>query len=213
MSKWYIIRENNDQHLSHHGIKGQKWGIRRYQNEDGTLTDAGKARYNSIFISGSSKTTDINSKYYRKELPKEVKNKIDEYIKRNNNIIVGDAPGIDTQVQDYLNNKKYGNVSVYTTSKQPRYLANKKWQTNVINTYGLDPNSKEGLRMKDIAMTNAAKKGFAVILENGGARATRNNVQRLIDQNKNVKVFMLTANNGDQYVKNILEELNKGANY
>lgn len=31
--------------LYHSGIKGQKWGIRRYQNEDGTLTDAGKARY------------------------------------------------------------------------------------------------------------------------------------------------------------------------
>lgn len=31
--------------LSHHGIKGQKWGVRRYQNEDGTLTAAGKARY------------------------------------------------------------------------------------------------------------------------------------------------------------------------
>ena len=46
--------------------------------------------------------------------------------------------------------------------------------------------------------------------KNGGAGATRNNVQRLIDQNKNVKVFMLTSNNGDQYVKNILEELNKG---
>ena len=33
--------------LYHHGTKGQKWGIRRYQNPDGTLTDAGKARYNS----------------------------------------------------------------------------------------------------------------------------------------------------------------------
>lgn len=33
--------------LRHHGIKGQKWGIRRYQNEDGTLTDAGRTRYNS----------------------------------------------------------------------------------------------------------------------------------------------------------------------
>lgn len=33
--------------LYHHGIKGQKWGIRKYQNEDGTLTDAGKVRYNS----------------------------------------------------------------------------------------------------------------------------------------------------------------------
>ena len=33
--------------LYHWGIKGQKWGVRRYQNEDGTLTSAGKARYNS----------------------------------------------------------------------------------------------------------------------------------------------------------------------
>ena len=32
--------------LYHSGIKGQKWGIRRFQNEDGTLTEAGKARYN-----------------------------------------------------------------------------------------------------------------------------------------------------------------------
>lgn len=30
--------------LYHHGIKGQKWGVRRYQNKDGTLTDSGKKR-------------------------------------------------------------------------------------------------------------------------------------------------------------------------
>lgn len=34
----------NDE-LCHHGIKGQKWGIRRYQNPDGTLTAEGKLRY------------------------------------------------------------------------------------------------------------------------------------------------------------------------
>ena len=31
--------------LQHWGIKGMKWGVRRYQNKDGTLTDAGKKRY------------------------------------------------------------------------------------------------------------------------------------------------------------------------
>jgi hypothetical protein len=31
--------------LYHHGILGQKWGVRRYQNEDGSLTDAGRKRY------------------------------------------------------------------------------------------------------------------------------------------------------------------------
>lgn len=31
--------------LIHHGIKGQKWGVRRYQNRDGSLTGAGKRRY------------------------------------------------------------------------------------------------------------------------------------------------------------------------
>ena len=38
-------------YLAHHGIKGQKWGIRRFQNADGTRTEAGKKRYG---ISGAS---------------------------------------------------------------------------------------------------------------------------------------------------------------
>lgn len=33
------------EYLAHHGILGQKWGVRRYQNADGTWTDAGKKRY------------------------------------------------------------------------------------------------------------------------------------------------------------------------
>ena len=39
---WKVIREDE---LYHHGIKGQKWGVRRFQNPDGTLTSAGRKRY------------------------------------------------------------------------------------------------------------------------------------------------------------------------
>lgn len=40
-----ITNPDNNDELSHAGIKGMRWGIRRYQNEDGSLTDLGKKRY------------------------------------------------------------------------------------------------------------------------------------------------------------------------
>ena len=39
------LNRNREYALEHHGIKGQKWGLRRFQNPDGTLTPAGRARY------------------------------------------------------------------------------------------------------------------------------------------------------------------------
>ena len=42
MTTWTCTRHGE---LYHHGIKGQKWGVRRFQNKDGSLTPAGKKRY------------------------------------------------------------------------------------------------------------------------------------------------------------------------
>ena len=46
----YVAREGMylDDTLAHHGIKKQRWGFRRWQNEDGSLTEAGKRRYGRV---------------------------------------------------------------------------------------------------------------------------------------------------------------------
>ena len=48
---------DND-YLAHHGILGMKWGVRRYQNKDGTLTPAGKKRYDRDIQTNLSKKKD-----------------------------------------------------------------------------------------------------------------------------------------------------------
>ena len=60
MSNWYIASEENEKALIHHGIKDQKWGIRRYQHEDGSLTPEGRERYG--YASKKEKIKDLGKK-------------------------------------------------------------------------------------------------------------------------------------------------------
>lgn len=48
---------NDPNTLMHYGVKGMKWGVRRYQNKDGSLTPAGKKRYSKEYEKLSKKIT------------------------------------------------------------------------------------------------------------------------------------------------------------
>ena len=51
--------------LYHHGIKGQKWGVRRYQNEDGSLTEAGRKKISKEYKKSSIKGDKEMQKQYQ----------------------------------------------------------------------------------------------------------------------------------------------------
>ena len=58
-----------DDYLAHYGVKGMKWGVRRYQNKDGSYTNAGKRRRRSQNSSDYEETRPL-----RKKSPKQLSN-------------------------------------------------------------------------------------------------------------------------------------------
>jgi hypothetical protein len=109
MAAFYIRRQNE---LYHHGIQGQKWGVRRYQNEDGTLTAEGRKRYGIEGLDSSKK--DYNSrtavKAYRKEFRarrrkvNDAGNEIEEEYRNDiENKLISDATKNKAFVRDWKN--------------------------------------------------------------------------------------------------------------
>lgn len=101
---------NKEDFLSHHGILGMKWGQRRWQNKDGTLTEEGKKRY-------SKATEDIETynKYRKAVSDKEAAEQVSSaelakasgHFKGASSTIDNVSNGIG-KAWDNLHNAKYG---------------------------------------------------------------------------------------------------------
>ena len=74
MNDYLAYRVTYSNELYHYGVKGQKWGIRRYQNPNGTLTEEGKIRYGVDPKTG--KLSDEGKKLLKQDIDNQRKRKV-----------------------------------------------------------------------------------------------------------------------------------------
>ena len=126
-----------------------------------------------------------------KKLDENVLKKINDICEKNFEILVGDASGIDSLVQNYLKTKNYNNVEIYAS--------NGKARNNFNNWNVVDVEVENGIKgfdfyaQKDIQMANDADTGF--MIWNGESRGTFNNIINLLNQEKKVVLYLVNTMN------------------
>jgi hypothetical protein len=130
-----------------------------------------------IFISGSMSI---------KNLDKKVLARIDNIIKSDYEIIIGDADGVDSSVQSYLKEKQVKNVTVYCTGHQPRNNIG-RWVLKPIVT-DEKPGTRAYFTAKDISMSEDCD--YGLMIWDGKSTGTLSNVIALLSQGKSSLVFV-----------------------
>ena len=169
--------------LYHHGIKGQKWGVRRWQNADGTFNEAGKKRYFNSDGTLNKKGQKMVSKQEYKAKKKDINRRRQEinakYDKKNTETVFGlDSGGVGSRVKGHIKNE-------YERSKALNKLDQE--QLNAKREY----RKKIGKKKTDTILMKMGQNSINSISEQSISEFTRDYVKTVASQAYN----KLTAHN------------------
>ena len=131
-----------------------------------------------VFIGGSRRVS---------RLDKQVKGRLDEIIRKQLPVIIGDANGADRAVQDYFHQRAYEQVEVFCTEGRCRNNAG-NWKIRAVPAPAGRKHDFEYYAAKDRLMADEGSIGF--MLWDGKSRGTLANVLRLMEQGKKVVVYL-----------------------
>ena len=131
-----------------------------------------------VFIAGPRAISVINN---------EVKDRLKNIIQNQFTIIVGDANGIDKQIQEFCHSQNYSNVVVYASNGKARNNIG-HWSVQNVEV-GKKIKGFDFYAAKDLAMAETADYGFMIC--NGKSKGTFNNIINLIKLQKKALLYFL----------------------
>lgn len=181
----------SENELYHHGVKGQKWGVRRFQNEDGTLTAAGKNReYKKSLRTDKKIRRDLESKAYDSARFANVYSKKSKsYSKKYEKAVLKDPTKSSSKTQRIENTKRLldSNAKSWNDYNSQNVKILKKQVDSMISKYG-------DTKIKDVDVKTKKNgieyvKSIRASLENGNASY---DLVKIRDKKNNVDIYSPT---------------------
>ena len=162
--------------LYHHGIRGMKWGVRRYQNKDGTLTAAGKKR------NSKTKNSDDKSNSRKKKIAIAAASTLTIAAATT---LYGSSPTVRKVVNSSLQKVGSTTVSALKKSGKKSVELGKKYTKEALNS------AKEGIKE---GIKEAPKKATKAIVVGAGMNIAKRALDKTIGKEEAAKIFKANNN-------------------